>query len=44
MPEVGEIAPEVALRGARGEEFRLADLRGRSTAVLFFYPKDQTGG
>jgi peroxiredoxin len=44
MPEIGEIAPEVALHGARGEEFSLADLRGRSAAVLFFYPKDQTGG
>ncbi len=44
MPEIGEIAPEVTLRGARGDEFRLADLRGRSAAVLFFYPKDRTSG
>jgi len=44
MPEVGEMAPEFALRGARGQEFRLADLRGKAAAVLFFYPKDQTTG
>ena len=44
MPIVGETAPEFSLRGARGDEFRLADLRGRSAAVLFFYPRDRTSG
>ncbi len=44
MPIVGETAPEFSLRGAHGDEFRLADLRGRSAAVLFFYPRDRTSG
>jgi peroxiredoxin Q/BCP len=38
--QVGEKAPEFSLPDARGEPVRLADFRGRSEVVLFFYPKD----
>ena len=44
MPEVGKMAPDFALRGTRGDEVRLSDLRGRKRAVLVFYPKDRTSG
>jgi len=42
MPRVGEQAPELALKDAAGNTFRLSDHRGRSPVVLFFYPKDNT--
>ena len=41
---VGEQAPAFALRNARGEEVRLADLAGQKRALLVFYPQDQTTG
>lgn len=44
VPDVGDPAPEFTLRGARGDTFRLAALRGLASVVLFFYPKDQTSG
>ena len=44
MPAVGEMAPDFALRGTRGDEVRLSELRGHKRAVLIFYPKDRTSG
>lgn len=44
MVEVGELAPDFALRGANGDEVRLSDLRGKRRALLIFYPKDMTSG
>jgi len=43
MPEVGDVAPEVALPDETGRVHRLADQRGRWT-ILYFYPKDDTPG
>ena len=43
MPEVGDLAPEVALTDETGTTHRLADQRGRWT-ILYFYPKDDTPG
>lgn len=44
MVELGEMAPDFRLRGTRGAEVRLRDLRGQTRALLLFYPKDQTSG
>jgi peroxiredoxin Q/BCP len=43
MPEVGDLAPEVALTDETGTIHRLADQHGRWT-ILYFYPKDDTPG
>jgi peroxiredoxin Q/BCP len=43
IPEVGTLAPDVALPDADGVTHRLADQRGR-WVVLYFYPKDDTPG
>jgi len=42
-PNVGDLAPEVALPDETGMVHRLADQRGRWT-ILYFYPKDDTPG
>jgi peroxiredoxin Q/BCP len=39
----GDIAPDVALTGAEGEEVRLGDFKGQKL-VVYFYPKDDTSG
>jgi peroxiredoxin Q/BCP len=39
----GDIAPDVALTGADGEEVRLGDFKGQKL-VVYFYPKDDTSG
>lgn len=44
MPDIGDVAPDFALRTSRGDEVRLSDLRGRQRALLIFYPKDKTSG
>lgn len=45
MPiEVGEVAPDFALYGARGDLVRLSDRRGAKRVLLIFYPKDLTSG
>ena len=43
MIQVGEMAPEFALRDQSGETVSLSGLRGK-TVVLFFYPKADTTG
>ncbi len=40
----GMDAPQFELPDADMEMFRLADLRGKKNAVLYFYPKDDTPG
>jgi peroxiredoxin Q/BCP len=40
--EVGSVAPEFALPDQSGKTRRLSDYRGKSSVVLFFYPKDYT--
>jgi peroxiredoxin Q/BCP len=41
---VGDKAPNFTLPGKDGKPFVLADVIGRRTIVLFFYPKDNTPG
>lgn len=43
MPEVGKEAPEFKLPSQDGSEVKLADYKGK-WVVLYFYPKDFTGG
>ena len=43
MPTVGQLAPNFAGTADDGRTLELKSLRG-STVVLFFYPKDDTGG
>jgi peroxiredoxin len=41
---VGDVAPEISLKGTFGPGLDLADLRGKKRAVLIFYPQDCTSG
>ncbi len=41
--EVGQIAPSIDIVDATGEPRRLADLRGKSSLLLTFFPKCFTG-
>ena len=41
---VGDLAPDFTLPDQTGTPIRLRDLLGRTTVVLYFYPKDQTPG
>ena len=41
--EVGSKAPEFTLADQKGEMHTLADYKGKNV-VLYFYPKDDTGG
>ena len=43
MPEVGKKAPEFKLPSQDGSEVKLEDYKGK-WVVLYFYPKDFTGG
>lgn len=40
----GNKAPEFSAQDQTGKTIRLADFRGKSTVVLYFYPKDDTPG
>lgn len=40
----GDPAPDFALTSAGGEPVRLADFRGKSEVVLFFYPREISNG
>lgn len=44
MGNVGEMAPDFALRGASGRTVTLNDLRGKQRALLIFYVRDKTSG
>jgi len=41
---VGDLAPDFTLPDQTGTPVRLRDLLGRTTVVLYFYPKDRTPG
>jgi thioredoxin-dependent peroxiredoxin len=43
IPELGDLAPDIALPDETGAMHRLSDQRGRWT-ILYFYPKDDTPG
>ncbi len=42
--QVGDPAPDFTLPTQTGEPFNFHDLLGKATIVLFFYPRDDTGG
>jgi peroxiredoxin Q/BCP len=42
--QVGERAPDFALRSQSDEEIHLSDYIGKKNVVLYFYPKDFTAG
>jgi peroxiredoxin Q/BCP len=46
MPTIsnGTPAPDFALPDQHGKTVRLSDYRGKSAAVVYFYPKDETAG
>jgi peroxiredoxin Q/BCP len=44
MPKVGETAPNFSGTDQNGKDFKLADLVGKKIVLLYFYPKDFTGG
>ena len=43
MLKEGDQAPDIRVRTDAGEDFRLADLKGKRV-VLYFYPKADTPG
>jgi peroxiredoxin Q/BCP len=43
MPSVGSVAPDVTLTSNEGKKVSLKDYKGK-WVVLYFYPKDFTGG
>jgi len=44
MPKAGDSTPLFTGQDQAGKEFKLADLVGRKVVLLYFYPKDFTGG
>lgn len=44
VPQVGQLAPSVRLPNQEGQMIDLAEFRGSSAVVLYFYPKDNTPG
>lgn len=42
--KVGELVPDVTMRGSDGEDHRLRDLVGKKPFVIAWYPKSFTGG
>ena len=40
--KVGDLAPDFEVVSSTGQKIHLADFRGRSEVVLFFYPKDNS--
>ncbi|MBK8726768.1 MAG: peroxiredoxin [Holophagaceae bacterium] len=43
-PKVGQPAPAFAAKDQSGKTVQLADYKGKSSVVLYFYPKDDTPG
>jgi peroxiredoxin Q/BCP len=43
-PKVGQPAPSFSAKDQAGRTVQLADYKGRSAVVLYFYPKDDTPG
>jgi thioredoxin-dependent peroxiredoxin len=44
MPKAGDNAPLFVGRDQNDQDFNLADLVGKKIVLLYFYPKDFTGG
>lgn len=44
MPKVGATAPLFTGKDQDGKDFKLGDLVGKKIVLLYFYPKDFTGG
>jgi peroxiredoxin Q/BCP len=44
IPKAGDAAPLFTGTDQDGKEFKLADLIGKKVVLLYFYPKDFTGG
>jgi peroxiredoxin Q/BCP len=44
MPNAGDVAPAFSAKSTNGSTINLADYRGKSHVVLYFYPKDDTPG
>src|SRR5208282_6772378 len=44
MPKVGDTAPLFTGQDQDGKMVKLADLAGKKIVLLYFYPKDFTGG
>jgi peroxiredoxin Q/BCP len=44
MPKAGDTAPLIAGADQNDRDFKLADLIGKKVVLLYFYPKDFTGG
>ncbi|HTP12696.1 MAG TPA: peroxiredoxin [Bacteroidota bacterium] len=42
--KIGDLAPDFELPLGNGERFRLRNLRGLTSVVLYFYPRDFTWG
>ncbi|HUG97241.1 MAG TPA: thioredoxin-dependent thiol peroxidase [Nitrososphaera sp.] len=40
----GNVAPDFTMRDGNGKEMKLSELRGKKSAVVYFYPKDFTPG
>jgi len=44
MLNVGDVAPDFALKNLNEKVFKLSDYKGKKSVVVFFYPKDSTPG
>ncbi len=42
--DIGNDAPDFALKAATGDLIRLGNFRGAKRVLLLFYPKDMTSG
>lgn len=44
LPKAGDAAPKFDGKDQDGKECKLADFAGKKTVLIYFYPKDFTGG
>jgi thioredoxin-dependent peroxiredoxin len=44
LPKAGDVAPSFEGQDQDGKTVKLADLAGKKNVLLYFYPKDFTGG